>query len=148
MEIIFYKNQSSNNTINKVLTEPKVVNIKLKNDTDVQRPVLVLLSRTDYLDFNYCYIPLFERFYFVESVQKLSNKLVKVELVTDVLETFKDDILGSLAKFKRKIEKGDYVEGTTERSVLTDVTIHKSDVTIDPKQHNLILSVVGWLQMI
>lgn len=94
MLVKFYNTNSSNNTINKILTDETTYNIKFKNVADFLKPTIELKSETIF-NYNYCYIEDFKRYYFVENIEVKPNKIYTIDLNVDVLESFKDDILNS-----------------------------------------------------
>lgn len=95
MELILYKTNSDRNVINKTLTEPMSIDIKLKRDELVESPRISCSRFVGVEDYNYAYIPKFERYYFIVDVEILNKKIVRLRLNTDVLETYKNDILNS-----------------------------------------------------
>lgn len=99
MNIELYKTESPRNKINKVLNTATIITAKLLNETNLQNPIMVLQDNSnDFLtDFNYCYIPYFERYYFIESMNKNINGLITVRLSVDVLMSFANDIKESYA---------------------------------------------------
>lgn len=95
MRIIFYTNNSDSNELNKninLITELQC-NVN-KDNLDVLSPIL-FLSYFDIkeLNINYCYIEELNRYYFIDSYTIEKNNLIKLQLETDVLMTFKNDIL-------------------------------------------------------
>lgn len=92
MEIKLYKNLSENNVIGKTLTQIKSVEANLKNDVSVINPTLVLNYTANILDSNYCFIPKFNRYYFIDEIVPISGDRCIVKCRVDVLESFKEDI--------------------------------------------------------
>lgn len=96
MKVTLYKTTDQNNTINKKLTDPLEININLKRTEDQERPRLLLKNDNDkYKGYNYAYIDFFKRYYFVESTSNNNDRIIELQLETDVLETYKDDILSA-----------------------------------------------------
>lgn len=147
MKLTLYKVTDSDNTINKVLTNPYEITINFKNDVDVVNLDIPLSNHTgiDYDDFNYAYIDVLGRYYFIDKVGKVSAKLTRLYLSCDVLETYKAEILASNARLTRGIKTGDYLNTTIENSIVASVSIHKSTVTIDDSKKSIILTTVGVL---
>ena len=145
MQITFYSTDDGENVINKTLSQGVTIPIHLKRETDILSPVLTLTNKTgiDYKQFNYCYIDVLKRFYFIRTVTQLNNTLFHVELSCDVLETYKAKILASKARFKRQIKTGDFHKVSLDESNLQSVIMYKSNVTIDLKNQNFILSCLG-----
>ena len=92
MEIKLYKNLSENNVIGKTLTQIKSVEANLKNDVSIINPTLVLSYTANILDTNYCFIPKFNRYYFIDEIVPITGDRCIVKCRVDVLESFKDDI--------------------------------------------------------
>lgn len=138
MQATFYKTLDNKNVINKTLTSPLNVELKLRENQDVIAPVLKM--SVNVTAYNYCYIPIFNRFYFVEKIEK-HGKLFIVGLYCDVLESYKDDILASNARFKRNIRNGDYMNFNIENSSLKTVDKVESDVTLENENHFILTTI-------
>ena len=143
MKITFYSTNDGENVINKTLVKGVTITIHLKRETDILNPVLTLTNGVDYKQYNYCYIDFLNRYYFIRTVRQLNSILFHVELSCDVLETYKDKILGSNARFKRKIKEGDYYKANLDESNLQSSAMLKSDVTISLVNQNFILTTLG-----
>jgi hypothetical protein len=92
MTITLYKNESEKNKINKILTSVASVTGVLRDGSSIISPEIVI-EYNDPTGFNYCHIDSFNRYYFVNNIVVLSNKLIKLSLKVDVLESFKTSIL-------------------------------------------------------
>lgn len=91
MRIQFYNNHSGVNIINKNLeVVGEEINFTLKEDTNILNPVLKLAG---YNGGNYCYIPDFNRYYFIDNYNLNSQGIYELFLSVDVLATYKDDLL-------------------------------------------------------
>ena len=92
MEVILYKNSSENNVIGKSLAHIKSVECNLKNDVSIINPTLVLAYTANILNSNYCFIPKFNRYYFIDEIVPITGDRCIVKCRVDVLESFKEDI--------------------------------------------------------
>ena len=92
MEIKLYKNLSENNVIGKSLAQIKSVEAQLKNDVSIINPTLILYYTANILDSNYCFIPKFNRYYFIDEIVPITGDRCIVKCRVDVLESFKEDI--------------------------------------------------------
>lgn len=128
MEIIFYTTNDGSNVINKTLTNPLTVNINLKKDTDIINPELIL--KGDFRGFNYAHIPSLNRFYLVTAIEQLNLSMVKISLLCDVLESYKNIILNSDSVFNRAIREGDYYSGNIDYSENEIITVIDSGVIV------------------
>lgn len=90
MQIEFYNTSSENNRIGKVLENKKVLQGNFKNAVDLINPVITV--NTDLLNYNYCYIPDINRYYFIQKIEITRTNLYTIYLHIDVLETYKEDI--------------------------------------------------------
>lgn len=136
MKMFLYNTDDSINVINKTLNNEVEININLKRDTDVLNPEIVL--KGDFRGFNYAYIPDLNRYYFINSMEQLNLRLVKLNMTCDVLETYKADILNCSGTIKRDIQAGDYGAVTAD-STVNIITTHKADVTLT-LENNIVLT--------
>ena len=145
MQITFYSTDDGENVINKTLSQGVTIPIHLKRETDILNPVLTLTNKTgiNYSQFNYCYIDVLKRFYFIKTVRQLNSALFHVELSCDVLETYKDKILASKARFKRKVKTGDYYNASIDDSTKQTINTYNGNVTISLNTQNYILTSLG-----
>lgn len=92
MNLIFYINKSDHETINKSLVEGVTLSGSLKNECDIENP-RIIIENTGMINANYCYIPEFSRYYFIDNMRIISNNRIEIIMSVDVLESFKNDIL-------------------------------------------------------
>lgn len=138
MQIIFYKCSEPSNTINKVLTGPVTADVKIRGEIDINK--FSLKVKEDFTEQNYCYIPDLKRYYFIEKVERL-GRVFEISLNCDLLETFKDDILQSVARFRRNIKNGDYMAINLEHSNLKTVDKFSSSVMIKDESHYILTTI-------
>lgn len=100
MDITFYKTKSETNKINKTLSDAITLTGSFKDDTNIVNPIITVHYSADLLTRNYCYIPVFSRYYFVESIE-LKRDFFVIALSCDVLMSFKNDILSSKVRVVR-----------------------------------------------
>lgn len=74
-------------------TDKQEFDIVLKDAVTITAPVIELTSAA--LRYNYCYIPRFGRYYFVQSTTILTNDIIQYSLSVDVLATWRAEILRS-----------------------------------------------------
>ena len=124
MELNLYKCSDGDNVINKTLTEKLTINITLKRDVNITAPQIILINDNVafFNQYNYAEIPELGRFYFIDSVTSLNNKMESLALRCDVLETYKADVLASKARFMRGLKTGDYIAANIDYSVIKTIT--------------------------
>lgn len=93
MEIILCQNLSENNIINKSIVEVDTAVASIKGAISVESPVLILAYDASLQDINYLKIPEFSRNYYITDMINLTGGRYEIRAKTDVLESFKDDIL-------------------------------------------------------
>ena len=126
-----------NNTINKNLTDPLEININLKRSEDQERPRLLLKNDNDkYNGYNYAYIDFFKRYYFVESTSNNNDRIIELQLETDVLETYKDDILETNA------ENNTYYSSSENLDIRKNEDIYSSNITL-PETNSMVIVTTG-----
>ena len=116
MNITFYKNSSEKEKIGKSLSSGLTLSGNLRDECSITSPS-ILVEATSLVDYNYCYIPEFKRYYFISDITSVRNNLWRVSLKCDVLESFKSDILNSSCIVKKQqnqsysnnIDDGSYI---------------------------------------
>lgn len=141
MLMVLSNTKSTNNSLNKVLENETEFDIKFKSQADRKNPVVVLNSQT-MINFNYAYIPDFERYYFIERVEVTPNKIYNITLRCDVLESFKNDILASSGFISQQTEGNNYYNSDYQTEIKKEVEIIQSTVTV-PQTKSTILVAVG-----
>lgn len=94
MDIVLYKNLSDLNHISKNIIALATVSALLKNETEISAPVVRLNSAMPPAA-NYCYIPAFERYYYINKQNIMPGGINELSLQCDVLMSFKSTILDS-----------------------------------------------------
>ena len=141
MELKLYKTVSSNNEINKTLTDELIFDVHFKKRTDILSPEIPIHSEIDLVKYNYAYIEQFERYYFIEEIEPKPNKIYRLRLRTDVIESFKDDILNSRGRIVSSQKLG-YVNSTIETDVRRMTEKHESNYVLN-RQKTKILTTIG-----
>lgn len=127
MQVILYKTVDSANVINKTLTNSTPIEISFRSNVDILKPEILLLDDGNYSQFNYCHIPLFNRYYYCEGYERVSANLIKLSFYCDVVETYKHDIMNSYANYNRKIDINDYLNIPVNHSIRTESILYHSD---------------------
>lgn len=91
MTIVLSQNVSENNRLTKTLLNSKDVDGRLRDECDVEYPK-ILFEISDLINFNYAYIPLYNRYYFVNNWRVVRNGLMTADFTVDVLMSFKEQI--------------------------------------------------------
>ena len=143
MQLYLYKTKDSNRVLNKTLTNESLLNINLKRDTDIIRPIIQLMkvAGVDFKQFNYAHIPDLNRFYFINHIESVNNSVDKLYLECDVLETYKADILASEMTYTATARTGDNIV-TDASTGANNITKINSNITLDYGE-SIVLTTVG-----
>ena len=87
MTIFLYYNKSDRIKLIKRLTEIAEIEGTIREPTSLIDPVIVL-QYNSVVGYNYCYIPEFERYYFIDDLVSIRNGLVEIHCHVDVLNTY------------------------------------------------------------
>ena len=94
MRIQFYKMANVNNKINKTLPDTPALTLEgtVKENCNIMDPV-ILIEKSGIPDYNYCFIPEFNRYYFMSPATAVTNNTWEISLHVDVLFTYRQQIL-------------------------------------------------------
>lgn len=89
----FYNNSAEPNRVDKTTYLKSLFSLEgtLRESCDIINPS-ILIEREEFINANYCYIPNFNRYYFIDKITSVKNKLWRIDLSVDVLMTYKDKI--------------------------------------------------------
>ena len=88
-----YKVTNQPNELTKTLNDPVVLNGAFRSEIDSIDVIVEIESDT--YDFNYVYIPSLNKYYFLQNIVHVNQKIIRMQLHCDVLMTYKTDILAS-----------------------------------------------------
>lgn len=138
--MILYHSEDQPSVINKNLVQLRTVNIILRESLDEKRPLLLL--HDDTIDgANYCYLPSFKRYYFIDQVIRFNARLVKVALTPDLLMTYKDNILTNDVIITAT-SKPSYLSSSLPTTQRIESDRYTSDFTL-PDGRTIILTTIG-----
>lgn len=94
IEVLTFQNIAEKNRVDKsnYLTHISTINGTIRNETSIVNPTIIIENELQ-PNFNYVYIPQFGRYYFVNNITSIRNKLWELNLNIDVLMTYKNGIL-------------------------------------------------------
>lgn len=129
--------------------------ITLKEDCTIVHPIFILgaVAGSDeaqdtvgwWRQFNYCYCPNFDRYYYIDRVEFTHSRLVRLECTCDVLMSFKDDILKTTQLVTRQEYKQQrYIPDSSlpiHAAVKTQITTFGN--AVGGSDYTLVLETVG-----
>lgn len=101
--ITFYKYGGKTNAVSKELGTGTELQGLLRDAYDILNPSITVRS-SELFGYNYCYVPVFGRYYFIERVSVESTDTYSLELSVDVLMTYKASILASRGVISRQAD--------------------------------------------
>lgn len=92
MDIIFYNNKSDSRQLVKELIQGITLSGTLRKESSLIKPNITIES-SEIIRYNYVYIPLFRRYYFINNIDIIRQNIWNLDLEVDPLMSFKKDIL-------------------------------------------------------
>lgn len=92
MQIKFYYNQSNDLQVFKDLASGETLEGTLRDASNIVNPIIMFQSSA-VMRYNYCYIPEWQRYYFIREVESYRNEIYIPQMECDVLMSFKNDIM-------------------------------------------------------
>ena len=120
MDVELYRCKSPKNRLNKVLEKTVTVSATLYEYTQNRNRLSFQFTVSDVGDFNYIYIPDYNRYYFVETVSHAENGMNVYECECDYLMPYKAIISGLSIKCR----------GSTKKRIPTDVPIDRTESNV------------------
>lgn len=140
MIVEFYYTADNANTINKTLQPIKTLNIIFRQAVNEASP-FIIMNKDNLTGSNYVHIPNFNRYYFISNIENYTANLVRINLVTDLLMTYKDEILNTPVLITAT-NTPSYFSSNLPTQTKTIKRVVKSDVTLE-KENSLILTTIG-----
>lgn len=109
--INLYKNTAENDRVDKTnyLNQVGTLYGFFKEETSIMNPQIII--EYGVIDFNYIYIPLLNRYYYINEIISVRNNLWRIRLNCDVLMSFKTEILNLECYVSRnEYTYNDYIE--------------------------------------
>lgn len=100
MQVTFYNTSDNINKINKTLSGAITLDCDIINNVNILN--VSLISNSDTLNYNYCYINDLNRYYFITNTILDNNRIIH-ECKIDVMYTYKNQILNS-SQFINRVE--------------------------------------------
>ena len=100
MIVNFYLYTGKLNELNKELPTVAIIDCVLKQKSNTINFDLILNKKIDNFNYNYCYIPKLNKYYFINNVTILNNNVILLSLKVDVLMSYKNILLETKARIK------------------------------------------------
>ena len=151
--LIFLKCTSDMDVIGKSWDEEHTLTVegKLMFDQDILTPKFVLHTNT--LAYNYCYIPDFDRFYYVTKQLIKTGNETEIHLQCDVLQSWKTQILNNKAVIERSADNDNvnvyfsdnmyWTQANKEVKTVPFTKANGDELVFDIPEDNYILTIAG-----
>ena len=124
MTINLYVNTSEKEKLDKSLINETVLNGYLKQGSSVVNPTITI-QITNPSQYNYVYIPQFNRYYFITDTVNVRNNIWEIHMHVDTLSSFKTQIRAN----KAIIDKNQYLSNANKYYNDGDTFVHDSKET-------------------
>lgn len=114
----------------KVPALSKELDCQLKDGVSLTNPVLLIRGSQFDIGYNYCYIPKWSRYYFVNNIKINTGGVYEVSLSVDVLASFKADILSGTAYVRRSQSNGSLYVPDSSWSHTSNYNTSATDIDI------------------
>lgn len=101
--IIFLKMTSDGDVLGKTFSDALTIEGKLLHNENILKPTFVIEGNV--FAYNYAYIPLFNRFYYITDMVVLGGSMTEVHFSVDFLQSHKEAILANDAIIERQEKK-------------------------------------------
>lgn len=102
MNITLYRTNSEMNVLNKNLEGSLSIEGHLQDSCNILSPIIRLQFNNLILQKNYCFIPSFNRYYYIQEII-IDNEELVLTLHVDVLKTYQNEIRNSTARVLRSV---------------------------------------------
>lgn len=124
MNITLYKTTDDIKTVNKTLTDGLTLNADITGGCDIISPLLKITTTNNVTSYNYCYIPVWGRYYYINTMTVVPGGAVLISCGVDVLMSYRAYISSCMACVIRSESIGKPTD-----VVDTSLPIHQSQVT-------------------
>lgn len=118
-EVVLYQTDSDPRTIGKYKATSRTYTGSLRKGASLVNPIITIEMPQVFV-WNYVWIPIFQRYYFVVDVISLQKNLYEIHLKCDVLETYKEGILSLTTRVLRSEDKSIRNDSLTDTTSVTE----------------------------
>lgn len=118
IQLNLYNYNGKPNVINKTLQNEIILNGLFYSDFDIYTPEIAIKQPININVFNYAFLPIFNRFYFVVDTFIESNTKTVLKLKIDVLKTYSTELLTATGTVTQKENANKYI---SNRQTIYDI---------------------------
>lgn len=149
MQITLYKNDNDKRKLVKNITSPLNVEVLIKESCDVLNPQIELAYFDTFSQYNYLYIPEWNRYYFINSTNVTLGQMIILNCSIDVLMSWQSQIK-TLGGITSRMTGNNILVGDTQMKTLTKTNIIQHNfigsemlTSISSSNNSIILNVIG-----
>lgn len=136
-----------NKVIHKTFNERVTIAGEINFPCDILNPELIVSRETILNSDNYCYIPYFGRYYFINNIT-FNGKTKILQLSVDVLKTYENELQNCNVTVIRDSDKPTYIVDdklpiNTNNYYIEGKYLPKDPLYTDGKDHNILLGVIS-----
>lgn len=147
--LILMKCKSDTNVLGKTWEDVITIEGKLMYEQDIMKPVFVVDG--NYTEYNYAYVPDFDRYYFITEQLIKTGTITEIHLQEDILQSWAEDILINDAILERQESKINvyftddmyWTQANKEVKTVPFITEQGKDLVFDIPENNFILTIAG-----
>lgn len=109
IQLNLYNYDGNSNVINKTLQNEISLTGLFYNDFDIFTPEIAIRQSVNINVFNYAFLPIFNRFYFIVDTFIVSNTKTVLKLKLDVLKTYANELLTAIGTVTQKENANKYI---------------------------------------
>lgn len=145
VEISLYTVAEDERVLEKTLNNKTDFNCIFKDSNSIIAPVLTITTQANLTQYNYCYVPDFNRYYFIDDITITRNGVYNITLRCDVLMTYATSIKNSEARITRQENIGQdfLVDALQPVYAFKNTTVKKFPYPIGDKNNLQFILTVG-----
>lgn len=117
VSIKFYNYNGHYNSVPKTLGDAVTLDGLFRDDYNYTAPTITVTSSTP-ITYNYCYVPTFDKYYYIYRIEVINSTTYRLYLRLDVLQTYRIAILNSKGTVTESDNANKYA---SNRNVVYDV---------------------------
>lgn len=141
MKAIFYKSTEPPNKLNKTLVDGVEAEVNLLDEGSILNLSMELnVTEIDFSEYNYLYIPIFDRYYFIDNRYYHYNGIIRIDCNEDFLNSHKADIL-KCNGIVNGVDSNKYVDEGFSHEVRE--TVYKQEIPLKMGNKKIVLICSG-----
>lgn len=115
MQVKLFKVNDPDNKLEKTLNNEITVNGDFRGSVNIDAPTISLVG-SSYTNYNYCFIPDLNRYYFITDMTLERKNYLICDLKLDVLQSYADKIKTGFGTAVESVNGNNYIDGFVENS--------------------------------